>query len=312
MKPSSFHFTAVIAITILAAISCLAQDDISNSIKTVEQLYPNLAAGLLTYAKVSILPDGVLMKTDGIEITQKDIDQTVAQQPEQLRDELKKNAFFVLEQEATGMLLLKIAKDELSKQNKDITAMPDNELINVFFENLVKDINVTNQDIETFYKENESVFCGTPLDKVRKQIESYVLQDKKQRFVDRYVQTLGQKIEITVSDPWTKTQVEFAKDNPLDKARASGKPTLVVFSAKSCCGPDKMLPVINTIQVKYNDNVNIVYIEPQKEQILSARYGIRSIPTQVFYDAKGKEFFRHSGFFSDTDIVAKLTEIGVK
>jgi thiol-disulfide isomerase/thioredoxin len=312
MKPSSFHFTAVIAITILAAISCLAQDDISNSIKTVEQLYPNLAAGLLTYAKVSILPDGVLMKTDGIEITQKDIDQTVAQQPEQLRDELKKNAFFVLEQEATGMLLLKIAKDELSKQNKNITAMPDNKLINVFFENLVKDINVTNQDIETFYKENESVFCGTPLDKVRKQIESYVLQDKKQRFVDQYVQTLGQKIEITVSDSWTKTQVEFAKDNPLDKARASGKPTLVVFSAKSCCGPDKMLPVINTIQARYNDNVNIVYIEPQKEQILSARYGIRSIPTQVFYDAKGKEFFRHSGFFSDTDIVAKLTEIGVK
>jgi thioredoxin 1 len=73
-----------------------------------------------------------------------------------------------------------------------------------------------------------------------------------------------------------------------------------------------MLPVINTVRAKYNDKVNIVYIEPQKEQILSARYGIRSIPAQVFYDAKGKEFFRHSGFFSDTDIVAKLTETGVK
>ena len=312
MKPSSFHFTAVIAITILAAISCLAQDDISNSIKTVEQLYPNLAAGLLTYAKVSILPDGVLMKTDGIEITQKDIDQTVAQQPEQLRDELKKNAFFVLEQEATGMLLLKIAKDELSKQNKDITAMPDNKLINVFFENLVKDINVTNQDIETFYKENESVFCGTPLDKVRKQIESYVLQDKQQRFVDQYIQTLGQKVEILVSDSWTKQQAQVAKDNPLDTSRASGKPTLAIFSASSCCGPDKMIPVRDALLKKYDTKINIVYIEPRQEQILAARYGIRSIPTQVFYNNNGKEFFRHSGFFSEKDVTDKLSEMGVK
>jgi thioredoxin 1 len=312
MKKISYYFAAIIIATAIIAASSWAQENNSNSVKTVEQLYPNLATGALSYAKVGTLPEGILLKTDGMEIGKKDIDGIIAQQPEQSRQELMKNAFFVLEQDATGKLLLKIAKDELSKQNKDIAAMPDNQLINGFFENLVKDINVTNQDIETFYKENESVFCDTPLDSVRKQIVSYVLQDKQQRFVDQYVQTLGQKIEITVSDSWTKTQAELAKDNPLDKARTSGKPTLAVFSAKSCCGPDKMLPVIGTVRGKYNEKINIVYIEPQQEQILSARYGIRSIPSQVFFDGKGKEFYRHSGFFSEKDITDKLSEMGIK
>jgi len=312
MKKISGCFLAFTVITGLVFIPCFAQENTSDSVKTIEQLYPNLATGALSYAKVGTLPEGILLKTDGIEIGKKDIDGIIVQQPEQSWRELQKNAFFVLEQQATGKLLLKIAKQELSKQNKDVAAMPDNQLINGFFENLVKDINVTNQDIETFYKENESVFCGTPLNSVRKQIVSYVLQDKQQRFVDQYVQTLGQKIEITVSDSWTKTQAELAKDNLLDKARASGKPTLAVFSAKSCCGPDKMLPVIGTVRGKYNEKINIVYIEPQQEQILSARYGIRSIPSQVFFDGKGKEFYRHSGFFSEKGITDKLSEMGIK
>lgn len=312
MKAINYVVAGVIVLTGFAFSPCFAQQQASEEIKTVEQVYPNLAAGILTYAKTDTLQEGVLLKTSDIQITQSDIDAAISKQPQQFQQELRQNTFFVLEQEATGKLLKKLAKENLSKQGKDVNSMDDNQLINAFFEDLTKDVKVTDSDIEKFYKENESIFCGTPLEKVRGQIGSFVLQDKKQKFVDEYIKTIGQKIDIQVSDAWTKQQAEFAKDNPLDKARTNGKVTLAVFSAKSCCGPDKMLPVINTIRAKYNDKVNIVYIEPQKEQILSARYGIRSIPAQVFYDVKGKEFFRHSGFFSDADIVAKLTEIGVK
>jgi len=312
MKTISIISVGIIFLAVVIISPCFAQQQVSDGTKTVEQLYPNLATGILTYAKAGILQDGVLLKTADIQIAQSDIDTVIAKQPPQLQQELRKNAFFVLEQEATDKLFKKLAKESISSQSKDVNSMDDDQLIKTFFEDITKDINVADGDIEKFYKENESVFCGTPLEKVRGQIGSFVLQDKKQKFADEYVKTIGQRIDIQVSDAWAKQQAEFAKDNPLDKARANGKVTLAVFSAKSCCGPDKMLPVINTIRAKYNDKVNIVYIEPQKEQILSARYGIRSIPAQVFYDEKGKEFFRHSGFFSDTDIVAKLTETGVK
>jgi len=311
MQPISHKLAAIIVI-VLATIPCLAQNNDSNSVKTVEQLYPNLAAGVLTYAKVGALPESILLKTDGIEIAQKDIDQTILQQPEQFRQELKKNAFFVLEQQATDKLLLKIANDKLGKQSKDANTIPDSNIINAFFENLTKDVNVNEQDVKTFYKENESIFCGTPLNSVRKQIVSYVLQDKQQRFVDQYIQTLGLKMEILVSDSWTKNQSQAARDNPLDKSRASEKPTLAIFSASSCCGPDKMIPVRDALLKKYDTKINILYVEPKKEQILAARYGIRSIPTQVFYKNDGKEFYRHSGFFSEKNITDKLSEMGVK
>jgi thioredoxin 1 len=35
------------------------------------------------------------------------------------------------------------------------------------------------------------------------------------------------------------------------------------------------------------------------------------IPTQIFYDAAGRELFRHEGFFGKDDILAKWKELGV-
>ena len=115
-----------------------------------------------------------------------------------------------------------------------------------------------------------------------------------------------------MSDSWTKQQAANAKDNPLDKARATGKPTLAIFSASSCCGPDKMIPVRDALLRKYDAKIDIVYIEPKKEQILATRYAIRAIPTQIFYDNSGKEFYRHSGFYSEKDIINKLSEMGAQ
>jgi len=305
------NILTIVLFTVFGLMPCYAAS-IDEPPKTVEQLFPNLATGVLTYAKAGALPEGILLKSESIEISSRDIDKSISGQPKQFQSELKKNAFFVLEQEATGKLLLKTAKQGLAKENKDLAGKTDNELVKAFFKNLTKDINVSDQDVEKFYKENESVFCGTPLANVRKQIVSYVLQDKQQRFADQYIQTLGQKIEILVSDSWTKQQAQMAKDNPLDKARATGKPTLAIFSAASCCGPDKMIPVRDALLKKYDTKINIVYIEPRKEQILAARYAIRSIPTQVFYDNSGKEFYRHSGFYSEKDIINKLSEMEVQ
>jgi len=304
--------SAVIIAVLVIAVPCAAKDNDANAINTVQQRYPNLASGALTYAKVETMAEGVLLKSEGIEISSTDIDNFISEQPEQFRADLKKNAFFVLEQEAGLKMLRKLARQQLAKSGKDANSMDDNQLFMPFFEELTKDVTVTAGDIETFYKENESIFCDTPLESVREQIESYVLSDKKQRFIDQYVRTLGQKIDITVSDSWTKQQAQTAKDNPLDKARAGGKPTLAIFSAAGCCGPDKMLPVRDVLLKQYDTKISILYIEPAKEPILAARYAVRSIPTQVLYDSKGKEFFRHSGFFSEKDIAGKLTEMGVQ
>ncbi len=284
-----------------------------DSLRTVDQLHPNLASSVLTYAKAAALPEGILLKAEGgIEISSGDLEKNISRQPVQFQAELKKNAFFVLEQVATTKLLKKVAMQKLSENGEDVTAMADSQLLQVFFEELTKAIKVADEDVEKFYKENEAVFGTAPLESVRKHIEAYVLQDKQQRFIDRYIQTLGQKLEITVSDSWTKQQATKAKDNPLDKARNTGKPTVAIFSAASCCGPDQMIPVKQALEKKYDGTINVVYIEPGKERILAARYNIRSIPTQIIFDSKGKEYFRNSGFLSENDIISKFNELKVR
>ena len=43
---------------------------------------------------------------------------------------------------------------------------------------------------------------------------------------------------------------------------------------------------------------------------MSEQYGIRMIPTQIFYDAEGNELYRHEGFYGREDMLKKWRELG--
>lgn len=294
----------VLAMLFSSTTSAGAQEKVPSG--TIESLYPNLASGILMYATAAPLPENILLRAEGMEMTQKDIDQFVARQPTRLQPEMAKLGFFALEQVATERILLKLARDEAAKSNRDVSGMTDDQVRQTFFDNLTRDMIVNDADVEKFYKENETLFCGAPLAQVRKQIESQVLQDKKERFQDDYFRNLGQTMGIVVADAWLKDQAQVARNNPLDQARSTGKPTLVVFSAKSCCGPDKMAPIVGAIQKTFGDSVNCVSIDPRREQVLSTRYGVRTIPTLILYDRSGREYFRNSGLITEKDLVDKI------
>ena len=110
MKANNYILTCIILITGIVMTPCFAQQQAGEEIKTIEQLYPGLTAGMLTYASVNTLPNGILLKTSDIQITQSDINDIISKQPQQIQQELNKNAFFVLEQEATRRILLLLAK----------------------------------------------------------------------------------------------------------------------------------------------------------------------------------------------------------
>jgi thiol-disulfide isomerase/thioredoxin len=81
----------------------------------------------------------------------------------------------------------------------------------------------------------------------------------------------------------------LAADNPVDRARRSGKPTLVEFGAAGCVPCDMMQPILDNLRKDFGDRLNVVFVHVGEEQVPGARYGIRSIPVQVFYDAGGAE-----------------------
>jgi thioredoxin 1 len=275
------------------------------------EVYPGLASSSLTYAKLSELPAGVILKAEGLTLTDKDVAGQIAKAPQEMQAQLQKNAFFMLENLATRQLLALQAKSKGPEQ-KDAASSDERELVQRYLGELVANVQVSDVEVASFYMENKDACGGATLDQVKDQLRQLVLQQKQQSLVDEHIRTLGQRMPIEVSAAWTKEQSVLARDNPVDKARSSGKPSLVDFGSTGCRPCDMLAPILETLKDKYAGKVNVLFVHVGQEQILAARYGIQSIPMQFFYDKDGKEVFRHVGFWPQAEIEKKLAEIGVK
>ncbi|HON89937.1 MAG TPA: organomercurial lyase [Sedimentisphaerales bacterium] len=90
-----------------------------------------------------------------------------------------------------------------------------------------------------------------------------------------------------------------------------GLPRLVDLGADKCVPCKMMAPILEELKEQYKGTFDVVFLDVWKNPDAGAQYGIKLIPTQIFYDASGKELFRHEGFFSKDDILAKWKEFGV-
>jgi thioredoxin 1 len=92
------------------------------------------------------------------------------------------------------------------------------------------------------------------------------------------------------------------------------KATFVELGSVGCIPCDKMQPIMKEIAEEYKGQVKVIFYdvrtvfgEPYKK-----KFNIRAIPTQVFLDKDGKEYFRHLGFFAKNELVKVLQIQGVK
>lgn len=92
----------------------------------------------------------------------------------------------------------------------------------------------------------------------------------------------------------------------------SGVPVLLVLGAEGCRPCREMKPILKELKSKYAKKFEVRYIDVWKNRAAGAQYGVRAIPTQIFYDDKGREAFRHVGFYTKQEILAVWRQIGVK
>jgi len=90
----------------------------------------------------------------------------------------------------------------------------------------------------------------------------------------------------------------------------ASQPRLVDLGAKKCIPCKQMIPVLEALTNDYAGRLEVVFIDVWENRAAGKVYGIRIIPTQIFYDAAGKELFRHEGYWSKEAIVAKFKELG--
>jgi len=102
--------------------------------------------------------------------------------------------------------------------------------------------------------------------------------------------------------------------NSTAAAEATYLVTFVELGSVRCIPCKMMQPIMKDIEKDYADQVNVVFHDvwtPAGEPF-AASYKIRVIPTQVFLDKEGKEYFRHEGFFPKDELIKVLQQKGVK
>ncbi len=95
-------------------------------------------------------------------------------------------------------------------------------------------------------------------------------------------------------------------------AAAAGLPRLVDLGSTTCIPCKLMAPILDELGQEYAGKLQVDFIDVNRNRQAIEQFGVRTIPTQVFLDASGKELFRHEGFFAKDDILAKWKELGVK
>jgi thioredoxin 1 len=111
----------------------------------------------------------------------------------------------------------------------------------------------------------------------------------------------------------------FAKPTPEGAVQArtgdaQAKVTFIELGSVNCIPCIKMQGVMQEVKREYGDQVSILFYDVWTEagKPYAQQYRIRVIPTQVFLDQDGNEYFRHEGYFPEEDLVQVLRHKGVK
>lgn len=87
-------------------------------------------------------------------------------------------------------------------------------------------------------------------------------------------------------------------------------PRMLDLGSDKCLPCREMAPILAELKREYAGKADIEFIDMLKFPQHAEPFGVRVIPTQIFYDREGKEVWRHEGFLSKVEIVAKLKELG--
>jgi thioredoxin 1 len=271
----------------------------------------------------SFTPDTVLATVNGKEITAQELQEFLSSLSESQQQAYAKSKQDLLESIIMRTVLLQEAK-RLDVQPKDGKAtqeqsaapakeLGEDDLISALFDQQVlNQASVQEADLRRFYEENkEQMPAESTFAEIKEQLRPYVMQMKQQQAARAYIDDLLQQADIDKNEDWIAAQKAKSAENPLAKALESGRPVLADFGRGSCIPCKMMQPILEELQKEYQDRAEILVLDVGEYPVLTRRYSIRTIPTQIFFDASGQQVKRHEGFMSKEDIVSVLKEMKV-
>ncbi|MHB8908604.1 MAG: thioredoxin family protein [Syntrophales bacterium] len=87
---------------------------------------------------------------------------------------------------------------------------------------------------------------------------------------------------------------------------------MIDLGAKTCIPCKMMAPILVKLEKEYAGKAAVVFFDVREDPAPAKRFGIRAIPTQIFFNKTGKEVYRHEGFLGEEEIVRRFKDMGVK
>jgi thioredoxin 1 len=97
-------------------------------------------------------------------------------------------------------------------------------------------------------------------------------------------------------------------DDPVEQALQQGRPAMIQFGANACAACREMKPILETLQRAHGQRFTVMNVDliAHKHRGYLQRFRIQLMPTQVFFDAAGRETHRNLGTMTAAAILARL------
>lgn len=115
-------------------------------------------------------------------------------------------------------------------------------------------------------------------------------------------------VVVMLARPEADDQPDALRATP---AAAVAVARMVEFGSDKCVPCRLMKPVLAELGTKYGHMLSVEFVDVMKDRSAAQKHDIAMIPTQVFYDAAGRELTRHTGFIPIEDVVATFARHGV-
>ncbi len=105
----------------------------------------------------------------------------------------------------------------------------------------------------------------------------------------------------------------FTQASISNRATPQHKVTFIDLGSEYCIPCQKMVPVMDSIKSLYPNDVKVIFynVSTKEGRPFAEKYHIEMIPTQIFLDKNGMEYFRHQGYFPIKEVVKILKKKGV-
>ncbi|MGQ9664906.1 MAG: thioredoxin domain-containing protein [bacterium] len=266
-----------------------------------------------------VLTDDILAIVNNEKITKRQLDSMLNIMPAQIKDFYKDDKPGFLEELITRQLLISEAKRQKIDKQEDYKEYaqqnPDKRediMVNLLLRKIASNITVSETELKEFFNQYKDQLPNKDYESVKEQLRPMAIEEKQRQTIEDFINNLKAKAKIVRNEKWIKAEEALAGDNPLSRALKSGRPVLADFGRGTCIPCKMMQPILEKLQKDYAGKAEILILDVGEYAALARKYKIMMIPTQIFFDAAGKEVYRHQGFMPEQDIVAQLKKLGVE